>query len=415
MFLFGIFLSKFIKTGQLVVIDAHGRLHRFGPGESDTDPVTIVLSDPALHWKLALHPSLYLGEAYMDGTLTMARGSMSDLLELCGKNTTLRGVQRRRFWGRVLIQVMHRLTQWNSLSRSRRNVAHHYDLAQDLYKSFLDSDMQYSCAYFPLPHATLDEAQKAKREHIAAKLLLKRNQKVLDIGCGWGGLAIDLARRADVRVDGVTLSPEQLQFAKERAEAAGMNHGVHFELRDYRNLNGTYDRIVSVGMFEHVGAPYYHPFFRKLHDLLTPDGVALIHSIGSMDGPGFGNSWIRKYIFPGGYAPALSEVLPAAEASGLIVTDIEILRLHYAQTLKLWRERFLQNWDAISHLYDDRFKRMWDFYLVASEMAFRYGGLMVFQIQLAKNQHTVPLTRDYISDFEQSAAQQPSKTQERAA
>jgi cyclopropane-fatty-acyl-phospholipid synthase len=415
MFLFGLFLKNFIKTGRLAVIDAHDRLHRFGPGESETNPVTIALSDPALHWKLALHPSLYLGEAYMNGTLTMAQGSISDLLELCSKNTALRGVWRRRFWGRLLIRIMHHLTQWNSLSRSHRNVTHHYDLARDLYKSFLDSDMQYSCAYFPTPDTTLDEAQTAKREHIAAKLLLKRNQKVLDIGCGWGGLAIDLARRSDVRVDGVTLSQEQLLFARERAEAAGMDHGVHFELRDYRKLDSTYDRIVSVGMFEHVGAPYYHAFFRKLHDLLTPDGVALIHSIGSMDGPGFGNSWIRKYIFPGGYAPALSEVLPAAEASGLIVTDIEILRLHYAQTLKLWRERFLQNWETISHLYDDRFRRMWEFYLAGSEMAFRNGGLMVFQLQLAKDQHAVPLTRDYMSNVERTDIAQPSRKRERAA
>jgi cyclopropane-fatty-acyl-phospholipid synthase len=270
-----------------------------------------------------------------------------------------------------------------------------------LYASFLDQDMQYSCAYFPTEHATLEEAQAAKRKHIAAKLLVERNQKVLDIGSGWGGLAIELAKQNDVRVDGVTLSHEQLHHARGRAESAGVSHSVRFELKDYRTLDKVYDRIVSVGMFEHVGAPYYPDFFAKIRSLLSSDGVALIHAIGSITGPGFGNSFIRKYIFPGGYVPALSEVLPAIEGSGLIVTDIEILRLHYADTLRHWRERFLMNWDSIKHLYDDRFKRMWEFYLAGCEMSFRYDGLMVFQIQLAKTQTAVPLTRDYIHQFEQ--------------
>ena len=306
---------------------------------------------------------------------------------------------------RLALRVFHRLSQWNSLARSRRNVAHHYDLARDLYRAFLDRDMQYSCAYFPLPETTLDEAQAAKRRHVVAKLLLQQNQRVLDIGSGWGGLAIEMAKQADVQVDGVTLSKEQLQCARERAEAAGVAQNVHFELKDYRQLDRLYDRIVSVGMFEHVGAPYYRGFFQKLSELLAPGGIALIHSIGSIDGPGFGNAFMRKYIFPGGYIPALSEVFPAVEDSGLVMTDVEILRLHYAETLRHWRERFLRNWDSIKHLYDDKFKRMWEFYLAGCEMSFRYGGLMVFQLQLAKDLEAVPLTRDYIYEEEHASAE----------
>jgi cyclopropane-fatty-acyl-phospholipid synthase len=299
------------------------------------------------------------------------------------------------------------MTQWNTQRRANRNVVHHYDLSRALYESFLDTDMQYSCAYFRSPQDTIDEAQRAKRTHLAAKLLLRRNQRVLDIGSGWGGLAIDLAKRAQVRVDGVTLSHEQLRLADERAGRAGVGADVRFHLKDYRTLEGCYDRIVSVGMFEHVGVPFYPAFFGKIRDLLAPDGVAVVHAIGSIDGPGIGNAWIRKYIFPGGYVPALSEVLPAVEESGLFLTDIEILRLHYAETLRQWRQRFLDNWKTIEALYDARFRRMWEFYLAASEMSFRVGGLMVFQLQLAKDRAAVPLTRDYITDYERAAAVRP--------
>jgi cyclopropane-fatty-acyl-phospholipid synthase len=261
----------------------------------------------------------------------------------------------------------------------------------------------------------LDQAQEAKKRHLAAKLLLQPNQRVLDIGCGWGGLALDIARAHEVSVEGITLSHEQLAVAKARASDEGLDDAVRFHLEDYRNVRGQFERIVSVGMFEHVGIPYYDEFFRKIYDLLAPDGVALIHSIGSITDPGMGNRWIQKHIFPGGYTPALSDVWPAIETSGLIVTDVEILRLHYAETLKHWRERFVTNWAQIAHLYDERFKRMWEFYLAACEMSFRHGLLMVFQIQLAKRLDAVPLTRDYIYQAEHNGAAGIRDAGERAA
>jgi cyclopropane-fatty-acyl-phospholipid synthase len=400
MYLFGRYLRKLIRQGCLRVVDVEGKEHRFGSTDSQAEPLTITLRKRSLYWKLALHPGLYLGEAYMAGDLIVSQGTIYEFLSLCGRNIALRKSGRKGVLWRIALAAFYHLTQWNSLAKSRRNVAHHYDLARDLYRSFLDRDMQYSCAYFPLPDTTLDDAQTAKRRHIVAKLNLERNQRVLDIGSGWGGLAIEIAKQADVRVDGVTLSKEQLQFSGERAEAAGVSHNVHFGLKDYREVTQTYERIVSVGMFEHVGAPHYREFFRKISELLAPGGIALVHSIGSLDGPGFGNPFIRKYIFPGGHIPALSEVMPAVEDSGLIMTDIEILRLHYAETLRHWRERFLQNWDTIKHLYDDQFKRMWEFYLAGCEMSFRYAGLMVFQLQLGKDLDAVPLTRDYIYERE---------------
>jgi cyclopropane-fatty-acyl-phospholipid synthase len=414
MYLFGRFMRALLRRGSLRVIDADGNEFRFGSDEQTEDNVAIRLHRRSLPWKLALRPGLYLGEAYMAGDLTLERGDIYDLLALCGKNLASAQGGKRRPFRHLALRIFHRLSQWNSLARSRKNVAHHYDLAGDLYRSFLDQDLQYSCAYFPLPGTTLDVAQAAKRRHIVAKLLLQPNQRVLDIGSGWGGLAIEIAKNADVRVDGVTLSKEQLQVARDRAAGAGVSHNVHFALKDYREIAQTYERIVSVGMFEHVGAPYYRAFFRKVADMLAPGGIALIHSIGSLDGPGFGNAFMRKYIFPGGYIPALSEVTPAVEDSGLVMTDIEILRLHYAETLRHWRERFLNNWDTIKHLYDERFKRMWEFYLAGCEMSFRYGGLMVFQLQLGKDLEAVPLTRDYIYEREH-CSDVPKQVHEQAA
>ncbi|HEY1961359.1 MAG TPA: cyclopropane-fatty-acyl-phospholipid synthase family protein, partial [Rhizomicrobium sp.] len=287
--------------------------------------------------------------------------------------------------------------------RAKHNVAHHYDLSDKLYETFLDADRQYSCAYFQRGDETLEEAQLAKKRHIAAKLLLdKPGLKVLDIGCGWGGLALDLARDAGANVLGVTLSEEQIAVARERSEKAHLSERCRFELVDYRALSGTYDRIVSVGMFEHVGVPHYPAFFRKVSNLLADEGVMLLHAIGRVDGPGISNPWITKYIFPGGYTPALSEVLPVIEKSGLIVTDIEVLRLHYAKTLKQWQQRFRANWQKVAQLYDERFCRMWDFYLTVMEIAMRREGLVVFQIQLCKQLDTLPLTRDYMMDAERS-------------
>jgi cyclopropane-fatty-acyl-phospholipid synthase len=305
----------------------------------------------------------------------------------------------------TLDRLLRRLHQYNPAHRARANVAHHYDLSDTLYGLFLDADRQYSCAYFTHEHDDLDQAQRDKKRHLAAKLLLEPGVRVLDIGSGWGGLGMYLAEAGAAEVVGITLSEEQLKVSRERAARAGLDDRVRFELCDYRALDGKFDRIVSVGMFEHVGLRHYPEFFAAVRDLLCEDGVAVLHSIGRADGPGATNPWLRKYIFPGGYSPALSEVLPVVERLGLWVTDIEILRLHYAETLRLWRRRFLANRARIAELYDERFCRMWEFYLVGSELAFRRMGHMVFQLQLAKRQDAVPLTRDYITDWERRRLQ----------
>ena len=302
-------------------------------------------------------------------------------------------------WARpqhLLRYLYRRLTQLNWRRRARRNVAHHYDLDDRLYSLFLDADRQYSCAYFETPDQSLDDAQLAKRRHLTAKLLTRAGQRVLDIGCGWGGLALYLAENCGAQVTGITLSEHQLAAARARAAEKGLTATAEFRLQDYREVVGPFDRIVSVGMFEHVGVGFYEEFFRKCRAALADDGVMLLHAIGRSEGPSVTNPWIGKYIFPGGYIPALSEVLPAVERAGLMVTDIEILRLHYAETLKAWRQRFLAHRDAVERIYDQRFVRMWEFYLAASEMAFREQGLMVFQMQLTRRQGVVPITRDYI-------------------
>ncbi|MBI3506626.1 MAG: class I SAM-dependent methyltransferase [Proteobacteria bacterium] len=392
MFLLGRFLRSFIRVGSLVVVDADGNPHRFGtPG--DGPDIAIRISDKRYYARLGFNPGLYLGEAYMDGALTVEHDDLIGFLDLCGRNLADRPLGS---WLAMLGGLARRLTQYNPMPRSRRNVAHHYDLSAALFDSFLDPDRQYSCAYFPTQATSLDEAQAAKKRHIAAKLLLKPGMRVLDIGCGWGGLALDLARHCDVEVHGITLSREQLEVARRRAAAEGLAGRVRFSLTDYRDVAGEYDRIVSVGMFEHVGTGHYREYFGAIRRLLAPDGVALLHAIGRSDGPGVSNAWIRKYIFPGGYSPALSEVLPTIEKSGLWTTDIEILRLHYAETLRHWRERFLANWHRTDAGYDQRFRRMWEFYLAASEMSFRHDRLMVFQIQLARDVASVPVTRDYM-------------------
>ena len=296
--------------------------------------------------------------------------------------------------------LLRRIHQYNSRTRARQNVAHHYDLSDHLYELFLDRDRQYSCAYFPGEDDDLEQAQLDKKRHIAAKLMIEPGQKLLDIGSGWGGLALYLAAASGADVTGLTLSAEQYKVATRRAVAAGLSDRVRFYIRDYREETGQYDRIVSVGMFEHVGVNHYAAFFAKVKSLLTADGVALLHSIGRMDGPGTTSPWFRKYIFPGGYAPALSEVVPIVEQQRLWITDIEILRLHYARTLRAWRRRFEQNRDRIKAIYDERFCRMWEMYLVGAEIAFRRGGMLVFQMQLAKTIDAVPVIRDYMFDWE---------------
>jgi cyclopropane-fatty-acyl-phospholipid synthase len=390
--------ERIITIGRLRVLDAGGRFHTFdgSPGAS----VTIRLHDPALHWKLFVRPRLYLGEAFMDGTLTVEEGSLYDLIDLLAVNLEAmpEGLLARLLNGSVTL--LRRIHQYNPLPRARQNAAHHYDLSDQLYELFLDKDRQYSCAYFYDGGDDLDVAQLNKKQHIAAKLLVRPGQRVLDIGSGWGGLALYLARECGADVTGLTLSVEQHKVAVRRVAAAGLSDRVRFYLRDYREELGRYDRIVSVGMFEHVGINHYSAFFAKLKSLLTPDGIALLHSIGRKDGPGSTHPWIRKYIFPGGYAPALSEVLPTVERSKLWITDIEILRLHYAETLRAWRDRFERNRDRLRRIYDERFCRMWEMYLISSEVAFRRQDHMVFQMQLSKAVDTVPLTRDYLVHWE---------------
>ena len=405
-------LARLIRVGTLTLVDADGRTHVY---RGEPGPVVRVrLHDRALHWRLPLNLHLAAGEAYMDGTLTVKGGTIFDLLTLVAMNLPALEAHPLFAVGIWLQRIMRRLHQFNPMGRARANVAHHYDLSGALYDLFLDRDRQYSCAYFANPDDDLDTAQANKKNLLATKLLLNDGQKVLDIGCGWGGLALTLARRAKVDVTGVTLSTEQFQMACDRAQEAGLTKRVRFQLRDYRKQDGRFERIVSVGMFEHVGVPHYRTFFTKIRDLLTEDGIALIHTIGRADGPGATSPWIRKYIFPGGYIPALSEVTAAIERSELFITDVEVLRLHYAETLRHWRERFLANWDKAVALYDDRFCRMWEFYLAASEVAFRHLGLVVFQIQLARMQDAVPLTRDYLTDADRKMTRRNGEKQQAA-
>lgn len=399
--LFSHLLRRGVRRGDLTVIDAHGHRHRFGDGTGR--PSVIRFHDPKLHHQLFLNPWLKVGEAYMEGTLTCEEGTtLFDFIDLGMVNQDDLDSHPWLSIFNGLSRVFRVFSQWNPVPRALRHVSHHYDLKRALFELFLDPSLQYSCAYFERPGQPLAEAQQAKMRHVAAKLRLEPGQRVLDIGCGWGGLALFLAKAADVEVLGVTLSAEQLAVARERAERAGLSHRIRFELQDYRLLEQRFDRIVSVGMFEHVGVGHYPEYFGQIHRLLEPKGIALVHSIGRCQGPGYTNPWIRKYIFPGGYSPALSEVLPSVENSRLYVTDVEILRLHYAETLKAWRENVYANRAEILKLYDERFLRMWDFYLVSSELSFRHGFNMVFQMQLSRELGTVPLTRDYIGDFERA-------------
>lgn len=389
--------EKVVRKGTLIVRDASGQSYKFGDGS--TPHVTISFADKRLEKELTLNPQRVLGEAYMYGRFRMDEGSIYDFLDLVLGNSIRHPLPRWLSQVERMRRATKRLQQFNPVGRSRANVAHHYDIDKRIYDLFLDSDRQYSCAYFENGEG-LEAAQLGKKRHLAAKLALEPGQTVLDIGCGWGGLGLYLARTSQCAITGITLSTEQLAIANERAREAGLSNQVQFKLEDYRQLEGKFDRIVSVGMFEHVGVNHYDTYFQRVRDLLEDDGVAVIHSIGRSDEPAVTNQFIARHIFPGGYIPALSEVLPAIERSGLILTDVEILRLHYAKTLRIWRERFLAGWKEARALKGEAFCRMWEFYLAASETAFRYQGLMVFQLQLAKRVDTLPLTRDYIWEEE---------------
>ncbi|HEY1309751.1 MAG TPA: cyclopropane-fatty-acyl-phospholipid synthase family protein [Pseudolabrys sp.] len=390
-------LETFIRRGTFRVTTSRGTVLTFGDGTGQ--PVSVRFTSRAAEWAILLDPELKFGETYMNGTFVVEQGSIADVLAvMLGQSTEVPHWAQLQWLLRFLYR---RFQQFNPRQRARNNVAHHYDLDGRLYSLFLDADRQYSCGYFESPGQSLDDAQLAKKRHLAAKLLMAPGKRVLDIGCGWGGLGLYLAEIAGADVTGVTLSQEQHAIANERAAEKGLTERARFNLQDYRDVEGPFDRIVSVGMFEHVGVNHYDTFFRKSAQLLANDGVMMLHSIGRSEGPGITNPWISKYIFPGGYIPALSEVLPRIEKAGLLVTDIEILRLHYAETLKAWRERFLAHRDEIERIYDKRFERMWEFYLASSEMSFREQNMMVFQIQLTKRQGIVPMTRDYITREEQ--------------
>jgi cyclopropane-fatty-acyl-phospholipid synthase len=400
------FFAKLIKSGSIEIETAGGR--KFTAGDGTGPKLGLRFNDSAGPLLLMLGPELNFGDLYTDGRIEVTHGTLFDVLMLAAANLwqphgslRLRLLVKARF-------ALRLLSRPNNVLRARRNAAHHYDLDANFYTRFLDSGLQYSCAYFERGGQNLETAQLAKKRHLAAKLMLEPGHRVLDIGCGFGGMAIYLARLCGASVTGVTLSQTQLGIAQVAAADLGLSGATDFRLCDYRELDGRFDRIVSVGMFEHVGLKHYDEYFQKVAHLLDDDGIAVIHTIGRADGPCATNPWVAKYIFPGGYMPALSEIMPSIERTGLFVTDIEILRLHYAETIKAWRERFAARRADVRASHDEHFCRMWELYLAGSEAAFRREGLVVFQIQLAKKLDSVPLTRDYISRAETSLRERDS-------
>ena len=389
------FLNKLFKKSGFILIDANSKKYIIGTPENK-DPIVVKIFDSKLHYKLLLRPDLYFGEAYSDGDIIIENGTLSDFLDLALMNI---GRGELNFFNQLLNKLSgsyRYLTNFNFIKKSKMNVAHHYDLSDDLYDLFLDSKRQYSCGYFKNKNDTLETAQNNKIQHIIKKLNIKPNQKVLDIGCGWGSLAIDIAKSSNCEVTGITLSENQYEYCKKRAKEFNLENQVTFKLIDYRELNEKFDRIVSVGMFEHVGRKFYKKFFKQIEKLLNNNGVSLIHTIGSVNPPRDPHPWITKYIFPGGYTPSLSEVTTPIEKAGLIVSDIEILRLHYSYTLRHWKENCIRNKGKIIEMFDERFFRMWEFYLAGCEIAFKWGDQVVYQLQLTKNYTSTPTTRDYI-------------------
>jgi cyclopropane-fatty-acyl-phospholipid synthase len=391
-------LKSFVRVGTLKVVDAKGQVHVFAgaPGPE----VTMVLSDPSLYRKLFFNPELHAGEAYMDGRLRFEDSSLRDFLTLFSMNRLSLGSYPLQKALKRVSRGLKRFQQLNPVGKAQQNIAHHYDLGNDFYRLFLDEGMQYSCAYFLDDEESLEQAQQNKLRLLAAKLDLKPGLRILDIGSGWGDLALYLGSMADVDVTGVTLSKEQHALANEKTRAMGLSDRVRFELLDYRKVEDRFDRIVSVGMFEHVGVHHYDEFFAKVNALLEDDGLMVLHSIGHMSPTGTASPWLRKYIFPGAYSPALSEVFTSVEQASLWVTDVEVLRLHYAKTLNHWWRRFEANRDKVAAMYDERFCRMWEFYLVSAEMIFLTGSQMVFHMQLAHQRDAAPIVRDYITDLQ---------------
>ena len=386
-------LSRVIKKGNLTWTHHNGIVNHYGDGSGDH--IKIRTTKEFSEIKLLLNPSIQFGESYMNGSLIIDEGRIHDLLKLLFTNSKVDVDHWIMHLSKNIRFILNKFSIGNYLSKSKNNVAHHYDLSDRLYELFLDQDRQYSCAYFNSPNDTLDQAQTNKKDLIAKKLLLEKNQKVLDIGCGWGGMAAYLSNRSDVNVKGITLSEEQIDYAKKRKIDNSLDN-VEYELQDYRKVNEKYDRIVSVGMFEHVGTNHYQEFFNKVYDLLNDTGVALIHTIGRLSEPSTNDPWIEKYIFPGGYIPALSEIVSKIEKSGLSMTDVQILKFHYAETLKRWRYNFYDNIEKVREIYDEKFCRMWDFYLSSSQASFEESTLVVFQLQLSKDKKTVPDKRDYM-------------------
>ncbi len=405
-------LRRFIRHGRLTIIDTAGKAHSFGEGQPSA---TLRFHDAAFQWRLLRRPSIEAGDGYVDGAFTIEEGTLRSYLEIM--LVSQERAQRTNKSGGLLLRVGNALRRRNTTNRSSRNVRHHYDIDHRLYELFLDSDLQYSCAYWRDGVTSLEEAQVAKKRHVAAKLLLAPGMRVLDIGSGWGGLALHLAREHGVEVTGITLSNDQYETSLRRAEQNGLSERVHFKLQDYRDEAGTYDRIVSVGMLEHVGRRNLPEFFRRINRLLKPDGVAVVHSIARMSPPGGVNPWMQKHIFPGGFLPSLSQLAPLIESEGFWLTDLEVLRLHYAKTLEAWDQRFQARRAEVAAMFDERFCRMWEFYLQSSEMSFRCRQQLVFQLQLAKEIGVVPITRDYLHGNEGIMAEPsaPETTSETAA
>ncbi len=389
------FLNNLFKKGGFILIDANSQKYIIGHPDKDK-PLTLKLLDKNLNYKLLINPDLYFGEAYTDGSLLIENGSLTDFLELAFKNIGRDEINLSGYLLKKIQGTIRYLTSFNFAKKSKKNVAHHYDISDDLYELFLDQKKQYSCGYFKNDSDTLETAQQNKINHIIKKLNLKPNQKVLDIGSGWGHLAIEIAKQSKCEVTGITLSENQYKYANEKAKEYNLENQVQFKLCDYRNVKKKFDRVVSVGMFEHVGRKFYKTFFKKVDKLLNYNGLALIHTIGSINQPRDPQPWITKYIFPGGYTPSLSEVVGPIEKSDLILSDLEVLRMHYSHTLRNWKERCIKNQSKITQMFDEKFFRMWEFYLTSCEMAFKWGDQVVFQLQLTKDLTTAPNTRDYI-------------------